>query len=242
MEILRRIRSTPIFVVSDIMVPIDEFTRADNIESAHAVFDAHPDYDLLPIPSQGVPTHVVFRSDMSKHKIDLSMLISEATAILHLPRLFSERHEAFFVLGDHDISGLVHFSDLNNPLCKIPFFALVHMVERKYIETIKGHFSEQRALEALGSRKAQALFMRASDMANRDVLPFPAAAMYFKELLTYSRFYDFVKISDEEITDLNEFRNRFAHGGRTLITASKDCETLASIQRLCARLLDNGAP
>jgi hypothetical protein len=146
------------------------------------------------------------------------MLISESTAILHLPRLFNERHEAFFVLGDHDISELVHFSDLKNPFCKIPFFAVVEMVERKYIAVIEKHFTEEQAVKALGRSKTNAVFTRADDLTKRGALRFPAAALLFGELLTYCRYHELAEIDEDEIKSLNEFRNRFAHGGRSLIT------------------------
>lgn len=237
MELLRTVRSAPILTVADIMIPQPQFIRAQDSHDAADAFRDHPDVDLLPLPLHGAPTHVIYRRDMSKHRIAVSMLLSESTGILDLPRLFNERHEAFFVLGEREISGLVHFSDLNNPLCKIPFFGLTQLVERKYIGMVREHFSERRAVDALGTRKSKSLFGLISDLTKQDVLPFPAAAMTFKELLTYCMYHELCYLADDEVEVLNDFRNRVSHAGRVLIMKFDDCAMIANVHQICLRLL-----
>lgn len=119
---------------------------------------------------------------------------------------------------------------------------MVEMLERKYVEILKSHFTEQHAREAPGGKRAGNLLRRAADLRERDALPFVAAALSFKDLLTYCAYYNIAAITPNDINILNEFRNRFAHAGRVLIGCLEECTDLAYVQSMCLRLLDVPAP
>lgn len=223
------------FPVSEIMIPRESFIRAADAADAKKRFIERGDIDMLPIPLSGEPTHVIFRDELRMRDVSRAMFISDSTPIFTLARLFRKGHAAYFVLRGRSIAGLVHISDLNNPLCKIPYFALIELLERSLLAKIAGDaFTEEEVRRLLGAAKAKAIFRRARHLGA--VLPSEAAAMLFSDLLMYLCKQGTLTLSEREIETLNEFRNRVAHAGRRLLEGPDD-QTLVIAESLCFRLL-----
>lgn len=231
----RALTATRSLSVKEIMIPKTAFVRADSAGKARGVFKQHPDIDMLPIPANGEPTHIIFRGNSQVRPIPRSMLISESTPIVDLARMFHEAHDGFFVLSGRSIAGLVHFSDLNSPVCKIPYFALTEFIEGLLLSQIsKEEVTVENLTPILGRDKALGILKRVRDLA--DMLPTPAAAMYFKELLTYCKGRKGIALDAKDIKLLNEFRNRLHHAGRKLITSPDDKTFVVEAEELCVRL------
>jgi hypothetical protein len=62
--------------------------------------------------------------------------VSAGTPILDLVGTFCDRQH-LFVLGQCEIVGLIHFSDLNDPVVKLPYFLLLEGLERKIADSIR---------------------------------------------------------------------------------------------------------
>jgi len=228
--------ATRVLSVKEIMVPNAAFIRARSARDAKRVFREYADIDMLPIPNTGEPTHTIFRDQSSVHKIPRSMLISESTPIIELAKLFHESHDGFFVLGGRSIVGLVHFSDLNHPLCKVPYFAIMESLEGLLLERIpRDEFTLEGVTALLGRDRARSIFKRADKL--KEMLPSSAAAMYFGDLLLYLSKRGIIVLDAAETKLLNEFRNRLYHAGRRLIMRPPDKALIVRAEQLCLRLL-----
>jgi len=113
-ETLRRLTTT--FTVRDIMIPKENLVRADNLSEAQHKLEINSDYDLIPIQLASEIKAFAHRSNPQKIKyIDLRELISDSTSLLELVDILEHR-DFCFVLSGKNVSGYIHFSDLNNQL------------------------------------------------------------------------------------------------------------------------------
>ena len=119
------------FVVRDIMIPAKDLVCATCIPQAVELLNRYLDFDMIPLVVQDSITAYLERSGSDPRPLRISDLVSDATSILDIVDILTDRPR-MFVLVHNRISGYVHFSDLNRPIVKLPFFVLLEAVERRF--------------------------------------------------------------------------------------------------------------
>jgi hypothetical protein len=220
------------FSVADLMVSVDELTRAESLEEARESFR---NYDFVPYPAAG-PIEGWFRKDTEKREaLHAGILLSDSTGLIELPR-FLARRPAYMVLRGNVVGGLVHYSDLNNPLLKLPLYVLFEAVESELLPVLN-KVLEEADLRAVLSRERlkYVLQRRAKLQAERADLGW-AQGLYFAELLALGRRRGVIDVSEEEVVSLSDLRNRVAHADRLLIEATADIQYLNALHIAFERL------
>ena len=122
METIQRLANG--FVARDIMTPADQLVCADSEAGARLRLEENLRFDIIPILSGGRLLAFLERDQPCPKTIQISHLVSANTPILDtVDRLCDRRF--VFVLGRGEVIGLIQFSDLNDPVVKLPFFVLV---------------------------------------------------------------------------------------------------------------------
>ena len=184
-ETLRRLASR--FVARDIMKPAGELVSAESEAGARRRLEENPCFDIIPIASNGRLLAFLERGESRPKTIQIQHVIGAGTPIPDVVDSLCDRRFVF-VVGRHDIVGLVHFSDLNDPVVKLPFFVLLEGVERRLADAIKGLVTEdvlsdlirdQQRLDAIRGKMDK---LR-TDKADRDWV----TLMYFRCQITSRR-------------------------------------------------------
>jgi hypothetical protein len=220
------------FSVADLMVPVDQLERAHSLEEARTLFQF---YDFVPYPTVG-PVEGWFRKDTQEREtLNAGILLSDSTGLLELPR-FLARRPAYMVLRRNVVGGLVHYSDLNNPLLKLPLYVLFEAVESELLPVLN-RVVDAADLRAVLSRERlkYVLQRRAKLQAERAELGW-AQGLYFGELLALARRCGVIDIPEAEALSLSDLRNRVAHADRLLIEANTDIEHLDTLHGAFERL------
>lgn len=224
------------FTVPDLMVKVADLTRASDQPEAQQLLSKHPEFDIIPLPSEGAITSYLHRNGTKIESISPKDLISDGTSLIDLPKLFTER-EFFFVLSSNTISGFVHFSDLNKGLMKLPFFVLFEAVERNLWSVVAKRIAEEDLSEVLDKQRIQTLKQRMKGARKKDVDLGWAGLLSFDEILKFSINYDIIRLSDIDRELLANFRNRVAHSDRLLVEEQKDTHKLVRSREICLGLL-----
>jgi hypothetical protein len=116
------------FSVQDILTETEQLRRADTLGNAEPLFH---EYDVVPYPRKGLIQGFFKRVSEQLHNIEPRHIVSEGTSLFDLPQLFCEGL-FYFVIAGNRIVGYVHYSDLNKPVVKVPFFAMFQHVGRRY--------------------------------------------------------------------------------------------------------------
>jgi hypothetical protein len=222
------------FSVADLMVSVEQLVRADSLDEARALFGA---YDFVPYPSSG-PIEGWFRKDVEDGEtLDPGTLLSDSTSLIELPRFLALR-PAYLVLRGNVVGGLVHFSDLNNPLMKLPLYVLFEAVESELLPALN-KVLEEGDLKAVLSRKrfGEVLKRRTRLQAERSELGW-AQGMHCGELLALAKRRSIIELPDNEVHSLNDLRNKVTHADRLLIEANADVQNLDDVRGAFERLND----
>ena len=124
------------FVASDIMVVKEDIVSAENEQEALRLLEQNPQFDLIPLRAANRLVAFLERGTDRAKKIQIKHVIGCDTPILDLVRILSEKRHVF-VLRECEIVGLIHFSDLNDQVVKLPFFILLEGLERKIADSIR---------------------------------------------------------------------------------------------------------
>lgn len=140
--------------VDFLMTTAPMLARASSAEEALAL---HREFDVVPHPKNGKISGYFLKGAPAIHQLSTNVIISGDTAILDLPGLFA-RQPFFFVLRGSRIEGYIHYSDLNKPPARVPFFALLELAERVLAdllnsieipdEKVKGHAAMPTSIAA----------------------------------------------------------------------------------------------
>jgi hypothetical protein len=134
-----------LFTIDRIMIPAKQLKRAG---SKQAASNLHGKYDVVPFPYRGPIKGYFHKKDQNAHSIDRSELIGGATSIIDAIGLFN-KGEFFFVLYGNEISGYLHFSDLNHPHARIPIFGMLQLLEQEVWQKISRYIDDKVVHEAL---------------------------------------------------------------------------------------------
>lgn len=132
---LKRLSQT--FSVKDIMISKEKLIIAEDFDEAKKLVKKYPDYEIIPIEDKNNNlTGYLERGKDIITRIPNYKLISENTSIMDILAIIQQR-KFCFVLVNNDILGFIHFSDLNNPIVKLPFFFLLNDIENILIKKLE---------------------------------------------------------------------------------------------------------
>jgi hypothetical protein len=123
------------FVVRDIMIPASDLVCAAGTPAAVELLERYPDFDMIPLVAQDSLTAYLERAGSGPRPLRMSDLVSDATSILDIVAILTARPRLFGLVRNR-IGGYVHFSDLNRPIVKLPFFVLLEAVERRFFDML----------------------------------------------------------------------------------------------------------
>jgi hypothetical protein len=215
------------FSVADLMVPAEQLVRADALNEARGLFEA---YDFVPYPSTG-PIQGWFRKDHDDSEpLHPGVLLSDSASLIDLPRYLSAK-PAYLVLCGDLVGGLIHFSDLNNPLMKLPLYVLFEAVESEILPVLNSVVVEEDLKTVLRrERYGEVLRRRGKLQAARAELGW-AQGLHFSELLALANYCNLLALPEVELQTLSRLRNKVVHADRLLIEANADIQDLNAVRR-----------
>jgi hypothetical protein len=175
-ETLRRLARR--FVAHDLMVPREELVCAVDQRDAEQKLEAHLKFDVIPIRQADKLVSFLARGQSKPRTIQVQHVIGSETPIIDLTESLCNRRFVF-VVGRHEVVGLVHFSDLNDPIVKLPYFVLLEGVERQVADSVKNLVREEILSQFIRDPKRLAQIrekmnqLKAND-ANRDWVTIPS--------------------------------------------------------------------
>ena len=208
------------YLVKDIMTPFHKLERADELERAKVLQE---EYDVIPFPEQGLIQGYYERGRNFTQEVDPTNLISDSTGILSLPLLLNQNH-FYFIIHRNEIVGYIHYSDMNKLITKIPFFAVYQYIETKIWNKIGEQITEEKLYEIFPDNNVKSKLNKKKKREKENVYLGNrwSGLFFFPEMLKIARSYKIVNLSNEDIVELGEFRNRAAHGDRVLLESFDD--------------------
>ena len=227
------------FTVRDLMTAQTALVGADNAQAACKQHERYG-YDVIAHPSAGPTTGYYYRGGALTH-LTPADLVSCDTNLLDLLPLLAER-EFFFALHGTQISGYVHFSDLNKPLMRMPFYMLLEATERHILSVLRRTLTEDQAKGALTPSRVSKLQEYLDTAARQradtnfwDVLGLP-------DVLEIARKRGLARISEKDqlarrqAADVIRLRNSIAHTGHPLVESHQAVGRLIVLRKLCSQL------
>lgn len=226
------------FVASDIMVVKDQIVSGENEEAALQLLDQNPQYDVIPLRREGRLVAFLERGSIKTKRIQIQDAVSAGTPILDLVGTFCDRKH-LFVLGQCEIVGLIHFSDLNDPVVKLPYFLLLEGLERKIADSIRQSVNKHALPQIITDPKRLAnIEGKMSDLQNKQADRDLVTLLHFREILESACRFGKLQLNTTQIEDLSCIRNRVAHAASDeLVESHEDLRRLSRVHRICMNLL-----
>lgn len=226
------------FVARDLMVRKEDLVCSEDERDAEQKLEANPDFDVIPIRRGDKFVAFLERGQSHPETIRVQHLIESETPIVDLVDTLHDR-PFIFVVGRQEIVGLVHFSDLNDPVVKLPYFALLEGVERQLAGAVKPLVTRESLSQFI--RDPQRVTQIVDKMerlrvnkADRDWV----SILYFREILEAACYFGRLSLKISEIEDLSAVRTLVAHAATTaLVETNSDVKRLRNIGNLCSRIL-----
>lgn len=235
-ETLRRLARR--FVARDVMVPREELTCAEDQHDAEQKLETHPKFDVIPIRQADRLVWFLERGESKPRTIQVQHVIGPETPITDLVDSLCDQ-KFVFVIERHEVVGLIHFSDLNDPVVKLPYFVLLEGVERQVADSVRSLVQKEslpqfiRDPNRVSQIMAKMNKLRAND-ADRDWV----TVLYFREILEAACHLDKLSLKVPEIEDLSAVRTRVAHAAtEELVETHSDVQRLTNVGRLCSSIL-----
>jgi hypothetical protein len=162
--------------------------------------------------------------------------VSDATSVLDLVDSLRDR-SYFFVLSRQSIAGFVHFSDLNDPVVKLPFFVLLEALERMASDMIRGLVTDDSISSVIQDPKRQVGLRKKG--ADRDYV----TLLSFREVLEAAKQFGKLDVGGGHIDVLSKVRTLVCHAAtELLVEAHEDVRRLSQARLLSTKLLLKGGP
>lgn len=230
-ETLKRL--SKIFTVGDLMTDVKQLKRADTIENARNLFN---EYDVVPYPKTGEIKGYFYHKNKGIKDIVQNTLISDGTSIFDLINLLN-LNQFYFILSTNNISGYIHFSDLNKPYTKIPLYVMFEAFERRLWEKLKDRIKEEHLNRIFQENEVNGFLRKKKFNVKRNIDIGWAGIFTFPYILRLARFYGLSDLIDQDIKLLKETRNKLAHSGRNLVNSYNDVKRLIEAQELCLSMI-----
>ena len=218
------------------------------------------DFDRIPIKVKGkITTYYDSKLDSEK-KIDPQEIISESTGILEtLSRL--SRRDFYFVCSENDITHIVHYSDLNNPLVSLGIYAQIIYCEiairnfarsknpsnldygEKFLNDVKKHTGVKLKV-GRAKNKFQVKKSLQIETDFFDELYFDEELILFRELIKsgldangVKEFERFINLEDSRIVSLKDKRNEVMHSKPEIIKNQSDINEWLRFLQDCQNII-----
>ena len=213
----------------EVMTPRSQLRCATRDAEAQVLAEKN-NFDAVPLLRRGgLVAEFWSRADGQSARITRRHRVAHDTLLEHLLRPLGE-HLIQFVYYRSELVGLIDASDLNKPIARLAWLQPMLELERAILEAVRlAGIDDERQAKALGTDAAST--RRRQAKAKRHDLGLPLLEFaQFSPLLRAAGNLSIVRLDSKEISELNDFRNRAAHGARErVIDDRKDCERL-----LCA--------
>jgi hypothetical protein len=220
------------------MTPQERLVTAGNAEEAEQKLGTNPQYDVIPIRQGDRLVAFLERGASKPRTIQIQHVVSAETPIMDLVDSLCDCPFAF-VVGRHQVVGLVHISDLNDPVVKLPYFVLLEGLERQVADSIRSLVTDDtlgklkidpKRLMFLTSKKASLQ----KNGADRDWV----TLLYFREILDAAVQFGKLRLRDDQIGDISAVRTRVSHAAADeLVETHADVRRLSEVRALCIELL-----
>lgn len=229
-----------VFTVRAIMVPLERLVCASSPEEAPSFLDRHKEFDVIPIRQAGKVSAFVERDRAKSLPVLPQNIVSDSTSILDLVDLLVDRFH-YFVLGGGEIVGLVHRSDLNHHLVKLPFFVLLERLEDHFIRQFGARIDRavlQTVLDPERFRDVEATIqLSESERTNLNLV----SQLNLGEIVDCGRVLGVVELNNRALADLTRVRNLVSHAAKgSLVSSRTDVVRLFEVKRICSRFLTHG--
>lgn len=231
------------FVVADIMIPLASLDCAPDIESARRKLDENPHYDVIPL-IQGDKVVAFLERDADRAEtIQIQHVVSEATSVLDLVDSLQDP-PYLFVLSRQSIAGFVHFSDLNDPVVKLPFFVLLEALERMASDMIRDLVTDDSISSVVHDPKRQVLLReKMGDLRKKGADRDYVTLLSFREVLEAAKQFGRLDVGGGHIDVLSKVRTLVCHAAtELLVEAHEDVRRLSQARLLSTKLLLKGDP
>lgn len=240
-DTLRRLAER--FVARDIMIPQERLVVAKDQDEAMQILERDPRYDVIPLRQGDRLVAFLERGTPKPRIIQIQHVISPETSIPELVDSLCDR-PFVFIVGRHQVVGLVHFSDLNDPIVKLPYFVLLEGLERQVADSIRDLVTEDTLPRfKIDPQRLTVLKNKMANLqekhANRDWV----TLLYFREILEAAVHFGKLNLAGPQIVDLSKVRTRVSHAATDeLVESHADVRRLSSVHRLCIELLLGRGP
>jgi hypothetical protein len=231
-QTLKRLATT--FTVRDIMIPESGLVCAgDEIEAAQVSKD-NPDFNVIPIRHKRKLTGYFERDSHTTSQIVLNDLISDGTSLLDLVETLEDR-EFSFVLSHRQISGYVHYSDLNHHLLKLSFYVILEELERQVLSSIRQIDDREYLSKNLDPNR----FAQIAQQYKRDGDAARSLFNYLNisDILRLAVKAGTIQIDDDIIKAVKKARDDAAHASENIVADYHAVSRLAKVKRECLRIL-----
>ena len=162
--------------------------------------------------------------------------MSDSTNLLDLINLLSNR-KFYFIIKKNCVCGYIHFSDLNNPIVKLPLFVLFEAVENKFWPKINEITQKAELADAVGKDRAKKILGQRQKLEKEGSAMGWTGLLSFVDILKLARYYRLASPSDSEIKLLTGIRNRVAHSDKPLVSHYLDVPRIVRARDLFEKLL-----
>jgi hypothetical protein len=224
------------FTVRDIMVPKQGLVCGSDAGDAVRLLDQYSDYNLIPIQRDGEPWAYLERGSDEPITLSPRHLVGDSTPVLDLVEMLQES-SFFFIMGPNRIVGYVHYSDLNHPIVKLPYFVLLQDVEWQVARLAGPSITQNLLSKVLSPGRLKTVVKRFQDAQKSDANRGWEGLLYFSELICVGLHLGLVRIDDAQSRIINDVRNRICHNDCLLIEDRSSVRKLANSQHICLDLL-----
>ncbi len=222
------------FTVTDIMTAAAQLKRADSLVHAQKLFH---EYDVVPFPRRGEIEAFFHKDSVEANPLRPANLLSDATDILELLKLLTTQ-PFYFIISGNQITGYVHYSDLNKYVVAIPLFALFRTAEQLLWQKIQNRVKESDLRNIFAEKEVKVFLRKRQKTVSGNVDLGWTGIFSFCNILKLSRYFGQIHETDEEIDSLRVTRNRIAHADSEIIRNYDDVIGLAKVKELIANILE----
>ena len=228
------------FTVRDIMIHQDQLTRASTPEHAAALF-AEPecDFDVIPLPESGRISAYMTKGSGKLKQVAPPALVSDGTTILDLLDIFHKSQPFAFVLAKNAICGFVHFSDLNEPLVKLPFFVLMERVEAVIWSMIETALNPTVLSEVFDAKRCERIEERKRVAKRKNLDRGYQGALYMDDILTFACHRQFISLTPEDKDAILAVRSKVFHADKPLVDIEDDLKIMIRARDACVSIFED---
>lgn len=253
-------RLNEVFSVKDIS---NKLVTAGSFEEAKSIH-FQMEFDRVPIKKgEKIRTYYDSNSDSEK-KIKPHEMISESTGVLEALNHLSKR-DFYFVLSGNDITHIVHYLDLNNPLVLVPIYTQISYGEiairnfarsknkdntpegiEKFLTDISQNIQNKYRIkvdDAVERFESKSKSKTQTDLY--DELNFDDELILLRELFRsqldsnqVKNFKEFIDLGDSKIVSYRDLRNEIMHSKPEIVKQKQDIEKWIEFMNFCQRIIN----